>query len=122
MTEDLTLDEVRTRIAADIAANAAFDGWGDAARDLAAEMAGIDRDIAALAFRQTDDGGLGNHAVRANGDAAALGANARVRVDYCVLCDLDGVGTDDGGFVGDDGGGVNGAWWALYREGVGCCC
>ena len=50
MTEDLTLDEVRTRIAADIAANAAFDGWGDAARDLAAEMAGIDRDIAALAF------------------------------------------------------------------------
>ena len=50
MTEDPTLDEVRTRIAADIAANAAFDGWGDAARDLAAEMAGIDRDIAALAF------------------------------------------------------------------------
>ena len=50
MTEDLTLDEVRTRIAADIAANAAFDGWDDAARDLAAEMAGIDRDIAALAF------------------------------------------------------------------------
>ena len=50
MTEDLTLDEVRTRIAADIAANAAFDGWGEAARDLAAEMAGIDRDIAALAF------------------------------------------------------------------------
>ncbi len=50
MTEDLTLDEIRMRLAADIAANAAFDGWGDAARDLAAEMAGIDRDIAALAF------------------------------------------------------------------------
>ncbi|HVF94827.1 MAG TPA: COQ9 family protein [Sphingomonas sp.] len=50
MTEDLTLDEIRARIAPDIAANAAFDGWGDAARDMAAELAGIDRDIAALAF------------------------------------------------------------------------
>ena len=50
MTEDPTLDEIRTRLAAEIAANAAFDGWGDAARDLAAEMAGIDRDVAALAF------------------------------------------------------------------------
>lgn len=50
MTEDLTLDEVRTRLAPDLAANAAFDGWGDAARDMAADAAGIDRDIAKLAF------------------------------------------------------------------------
>lgn len=50
MTEDLTLDEVRTRLAPDLAANAAFDGWGDAARDMAADGAGIDRDIAKLAF------------------------------------------------------------------------
>jgi ubiquinone biosynthesis protein COQ9 len=50
MTEDLTLDEVRARLAADLAANAAFDGWGDAARDMAADAAGIDRDIAKLAF------------------------------------------------------------------------
>lgn len=50
MTQDLTLDEIRARIAPGIAANAAFDGWGDAARDMAAEAEGIDRDVARLAF------------------------------------------------------------------------
>ena len=50
MTEDRTLDEIRAVLAPGIAANAAFDGWGEAARDLAADDAGIDRDIAALAF------------------------------------------------------------------------
>ena len=48
--QDPTLDEVRERLADDIAANAAFDGWGDAARDMAADAAGIDRDIARIAF------------------------------------------------------------------------
>lgn len=50
MTQDLTLDEIRDALATGIADNAAFDGWGDAARDMAAEGAGIDRDIARLAF------------------------------------------------------------------------
>lgn len=50
---DLTLEEVRTALAPAIASNAAFDGWGDAALAMAAEGAGIDRDVAALAF----DGG-----------------------------------------------------------------
>jgi ubiquinone biosynthesis protein COQ9 len=50
MTEDLTLEEVRARLAPAIAANAAFDGWSDAARDLAAEQAGVDADVARLAF------------------------------------------------------------------------
>ncbi|MEH3158898.1 MAG: COQ9 family protein [Sphingomonas taxi] len=50
MTQDLTLDEIRARIAPGIAANAAFDGWGDAARDMAADAEGIDRDVARLAF------------------------------------------------------------------------
>lgn len=45
-----TLDEIRAALAPGIAANAAFDGWSDAARDLAADMAGVDRDVAALAF------------------------------------------------------------------------
>lgn len=49
--QDLTLDEVRALLAEGIAANAAFDGWGDAARDMAAEAAGVDRDIARLAFK-----------------------------------------------------------------------
>ena len=54
--EDLTLDEVRARLAPAIAANAAFDGWGDTARDLAAEQEGIDPDVARLAFA---DGAVG---------------------------------------------------------------
>ncbi|WP_267434588.1 COQ9 family protein [Sphingomonas sp. GM_Shp_1] len=49
--QDLTLDEVRALLAEGIASNAAFDGWGDAARDMAADAAGVDRDIARLAFK-----------------------------------------------------------------------
>ncbi|RDE05855.1 COQ9 family protein [Sphingomonas aracearum] len=52
---DPTLDEVRAALAPGIAANAAFDGWSDAARDLAADMAGVDREIAALAFHGQAD-------------------------------------------------------------------
>ena len=52
MTQDLTLDEIRSLLAPGIAANAAFDGWSDGARDMAADAAGIDRDVAALAFEQ----------------------------------------------------------------------
>jgi ubiquinone biosynthesis protein COQ9 len=44
------LDEIREALAPGIAANAAFDGWGDAARDMAAQGAGIDTDVARLAF------------------------------------------------------------------------
>jgi ubiquinone biosynthesis protein COQ9 len=47
---DLTLDEIRAALAPGIADNAAFDGWGAAARDMAAEAQGIDRDVAALAL------------------------------------------------------------------------
>jgi hypothetical protein len=82
----------------------------------------VQHHIAPLPFWQSDDCGLGDHAVGPDGDAAAFSADARVRVDYGVFCDFDGVGSDDGGFVSDDGGGVNGAWWAFYGEGVGCYC
>jgi len=51
MTQDLTLDEIRAVLAPGIAANAAFDGWSDAARDMAAQAEGIDTDVAALAFK-----------------------------------------------------------------------
>ncbi len=47
---DLTLDELRHALAPDIAANAAFDGWGDAARDMAAAARGADDDVVRLAF------------------------------------------------------------------------
>ena len=49
--EDLTLDEIRARLAPAIAANAAFDGWGKEALELAAEAEGIDADVARLAFQ-----------------------------------------------------------------------
>ena len=47
---DLTLDEIRAALAPGIADNAAFDGWSAAAREMAADAAGIDRDVAALAL------------------------------------------------------------------------
>lgn len=50
MTEDLTLDELRDKLAPEIAANAAFDGWGTEALELAADALGVDREVAALAF------------------------------------------------------------------------
>lgn len=50
IAEDATLEEIRAALAPLIAANAAFDGWGADARDFAADQAGVDRDIARLAF------------------------------------------------------------------------
>ncbi|QNE33110.1 COQ9 family protein [Sphingomonas sp. NBWT7] len=87
--QDMTLDEVRATLAPLIAENAAFDGWGDAARDMAAEQAGVDRDVAALAF----DGGAAAMidawfasidaamiASFAPGDLAAMKIRARITV------------------------------------------
>ena len=54
--EDPTVDEMRALLAPLVARNAAFDGWRDAAVINAAEQAGIDPDIAALAF---PDGAVG---------------------------------------------------------------
>ncbi len=47
---DMTLDELRIALAPDIAASAIFDGWNETALIAAAEMAGVDVDIAKLAF------------------------------------------------------------------------
>ena len=47
---DPTLDELRLELAPAIAANAAFDGWSEAALAMAAEGNGVDPDIATLAF------------------------------------------------------------------------
>ena len=48
---DPTLDEIRTALAPIIARNAGFDGWSDAAVHAAADEAGVDRDVAKLAFK-----------------------------------------------------------------------
>jgi len=51
MHEDETLDDLRVRLAPLIAANAGFDGWTAKAVAMAAEQAAVDKDIAALAFK-----------------------------------------------------------------------
>lgn len=48
---DPTLDEVRAHLAPLIPAHAAFDGWSPEAVSLAASQAGVDPDIARLAFK-----------------------------------------------------------------------
>lgn len=50
MTDDQTLDEIRLALAPEIAMNAAFDGWGDAALAMAAQAQDVDTDVARLAF------------------------------------------------------------------------
>jgi ubiquinone biosynthesis protein COQ9 len=47
---DPTLDEMRVTLAAELPSHAAFDGWTPEALALAAGAAGINRDVAALAF------------------------------------------------------------------------
>ncbi|MBX7495143.1 COQ9 family protein [Qipengyuania sp. 6B39] len=54
---DLTLDELRLALAPGIADAAVFDGWTDAALDMAADQLGADRDVARLAFK--DHGAMG---------------------------------------------------------------
>lgn len=55
MTElpaDPTLDEIRAHLAPLLPANAAFDGWTPVAVELAAQQAGVDADVARLAFNE----------------------------------------------------------------------
>lgn len=47
----MTLDELRVALAPEIAAAAIFDGWNETALISAADMAGVDPDIAKLAFK-----------------------------------------------------------------------
>lgn len=50
LSKDATLDEIRAELAPLIAANAAFDGWSEAAIEAAAASKGVDPDVARLAF------------------------------------------------------------------------
>ena len=54
---DMTLDELAIALAPDIAASAIFDGWNETALLAAADMAGVDPDIARLAFPADAPGG-----------------------------------------------------------------
>ena len=48
---EMTLDELRLHLAPHLAEAAIFDGWSDAALEEAARAAGVDEDIAKLAFK-----------------------------------------------------------------------
>lgn len=48
---DMTLDELRLHLAPHIADAAIFDGWGNASLAEAAQVAGVDTDVARLAFK-----------------------------------------------------------------------
>jgi len=54
---DMTLDELAVALAPDIAASAIFDGWNETALVAAAEMAGVDPEVAKLAFPADAPGG-----------------------------------------------------------------
>lgn len=47
---DLTLDELRLAMAGEVASAAVFDGWGAAAVASAADVLGVDRNVAGVAF------------------------------------------------------------------------
>jgi len=53
----MTLDELAVALAPDIAASAIFDGWNETALVAAAEMAGVDPEVAKLAFPADAPGG-----------------------------------------------------------------
>jgi ubiquinone biosynthesis protein COQ9 len=52
LPEDPTLDEVRAFLAPELAAQAAFDGWNETAVLAAADLNGVDADLARLAFNE----------------------------------------------------------------------
>lgn len=54
---DMTLDELRLHLAPLVADAAVFDGWSDEALEMAARQAGVDSDVARLAFSSTAAGG-----------------------------------------------------------------
>ncbi|HMP56441.1 MAG TPA: COQ9 family protein [Novosphingobium sp.] len=56
LSPDLTLDELRLAMAGEVAAAAVFDGWSAAAVASAADVLGVNTDIAAVAFKGEGEG------------------------------------------------------------------
>jgi ubiquinone biosynthesis protein COQ9 len=100
MTDDLPLAELRPRLIAAMLPHVPFDGWTEAARDMAADAEGIDRDIAALAL---PDAASMVDAYTARADTlmteamAAAGADrmkVRDRIRFALNCRLDAADPD----------------------------
>ncbi len=75
---DVPLAELRPLLVAAMLPNVPFDGWGAAAREAAADAAGIDRDIAAMALP----------------DAAAMTDAYTLRADAMMVAAMAAAGTD----------------------------
>lgn len=101
LPEDPTLDEIRAALAPRLPMHAAFDGWGPEALDRAAHEAGIDPDVARVAFaggaiemidawfRSVD------HAMAAAVPAEALAAmKVRARITALVWARIETVAPD----------------------------
>lgn len=98
MEDPATLDALRQQLAPAIADAAAFDGWSGDAVVQAADMAGVDRDLAAYAFR---DGAMAMIAawighvdaqMAATAPAESLaGLPVRERIRWLVMARLDAV-------------------------------
>jgi ubiquinone biosynthesis protein COQ9 len=73
MIDDIPLADLRPQLVAAMLPNVAFDGWTALARDAAADAAGVDRDIAAMAL---PDAAAMVEAYIAHADAAMVAAMA----------------------------------------------
>jgi len=88
MEQPSPLERIRRQLALPVGENAVFDGWGQAAVDSAADLAGIDRDQARLAMPKTQAGLIDvytqgvDRALEAHftpGQLAAMKIRARIR-------------------------------------------
>jgi ubiquinone biosynthesis protein COQ9 len=100
MTEDLPLADLRPRLVAAMLPNVPFDGWSAAARDMAADSEGIDRDIAAMALPDAAtmvDAYTAAADVQMTAAMAAAGADTmkvRDRIRFALNCRLDAADAD----------------------------
>lgn len=98
MDEAETLDELRRQLAPAIADAAAFDGWSCQAVEYAAQMAGVDRELARYAFR---DGAMAMIAawvdnvdtqmIASTPAASLVGLPVRERIRRLVMARLDAI-------------------------------
>lgn len=76
--DDLTLDELRLALAPQVARNAVFDGWSDAAVEAAAHEQGVDPAVARLAFQGGAMAMISAWIARIDADMAAALPHTRI--------------------------------------------
>jgi len=84
LPKDTPLADLRPQLVAAMLPNVPFDGWGAAARDAAADLQGIDRDIAAMAL---PDAAIMVDAYTARADAMMIATMAAAGADAMKVRD-----------------------------------